>query len=80
MTATQDNQGIYSPVFPEHPEDGHQIIETLDDGRQLLWTYNEALNAWNPQIISPDAPATEGWVIEQGYVQGPVRTKDVPDY
>ena len=66
-----------TPDFPDHPQDGFQIIEELPDGRKLIWTYNAELNQWNSQFINPQDAATEGWVLEQGYVQGPVRTADV---
>ena len=66
-----------TPNFPEHPEDGFEIIEYLDDGRELHWVYNKELNQWAAHFIYPESPATEGWVLSQGYVQGPVMTRDV---
>ena len=66
-----------TPNFPEHPEDGFVVKEYLDDGRILVWTYNKALNQWAAHFVYPEEAATEGWVLGQGYVQGPVRTKDV---
>lgn len=75
MTSTYPAPGNYTPTFPEHPEDGFEVIEKLGDGRLMVWAYKKALNAWNSQIISPDSPATEGWVQGQGYVKGPVKTR-----
>ena len=66
-----------TPDFPENPEDGFQIIEELPDGRQIIWTYNAELNQWNSQFVNASDAATEGWVESQGYVKGPVRTRDV---
>ena len=66
-----------TPNFPEHPEDGFVVKEYLDDGRVLVWTYNKALNQWAAHFVYPEEAATEGWVLGQGYVQGPVRTRDV---
>ena len=68
---------VRTPDFPAHPEDGFVVIEYLDDGRKLVWTYNAALNQWGAQFVYPESPATEGWVEGQGYVKGPVRTRDV---
>jgi hypothetical protein len=66
-----------TPDFPDHPQDGFQIIEELPDGRKLIWTYNAELNQWNSQFVNPQDAATEGWVLEQGYLNGPLKTKDV---
>lgn len=65
-----------TPDFPAHPQDGFQIIQDLPDERQLIWTYNKALNQWNSQFIVPKDAATKGWVLEQHYLQAPLSVRD----
>ena len=65
-----------TPDFPAHPQDGFQIIQDLPDERQLIWTYNKALNQWNSQFIIPKDAATKGWVLEQQYLQAPLTVRD----
>ena len=38
------------PDFPEHPEDGFQIKENLEDG-YIIWTYSEQFNQWTYEVF-----------------------------
>lgn len=38
------------PDFPEHPEDGFQIKENLEDG-YIIWTYSEPFNQWTYEVF-----------------------------
>ena len=40
------------PEFPEHPSDGFQIKEDLDNGGYAIWTYNEAFNQWTVEVFN----------------------------
>lgn len=70
MTSTHPAPGnYYNPTFPEHPADGFEVVEEVDDGRLLIWTYNKTLNQWGARFVYPESSATQGWVLGQGYVQ-----------
>ena len=59
------------PDFPEHPEDGFQIKENLEDG-YIIWTYSEQFNQWTYELFRN---ALEGFIYTD---QVRTRSEDVP--
>jgi hypothetical protein len=59
------------PDFPQHPGDGFQIKEDLEDG-YIMWTYSEQFNQWTYEVFKN---ALQGFIYTD---QVRTRGEDVP--